>query len=366
MKIKTITCHDVYNAGASLQAYALQTYLKNLGHDVEIIDYKPPYLSNHYSFSAVNPAFDKPFVKQIYLLAKFPERLKAYYSKRKSNFDAFKNKYMCLTEKQYHTNAELKDDPPIADVYFAGSDQIWNPLFNNGKDPAFYLEFAPKNSVKASYAASFSVESLPADFAEKTKHYLSGFDYISVRESSGINILNTLGFKNCYNVCDPVFLLDTSEWDKLTFDFLHEDYLLIYDFDNSDKVKYIAEQLANKKNLKIYSVFNLSYADKCFYNEGPLGFLSLIKNSKFVISNSFHATAFSIIFNIPFCVINRKENINTRMKDLLDSLELHNRLILDTRQLQFANLLENISCYRELKQIVDSSKNFINMVLNDE
>ena len=76
MQIKIITCHDVYNHGASLQAYALQTYLINLGHDVVIIDYKPDYLSGHYSLSAVsNPKFDKPIIKQFYLLAKLPGRL---------------------------------------------------------------------------------------------------------------------------------------------------------------------------------------------------------------------------------------------------------------------------------------------------
>ena len=77
MEIKTITCHDVYNAGASLQAYALYTYLKKLGHEVEIIDYKPDYLSNHYSFTSINPDYNKAILKQLYILAKFPTRLKA-------------------------------------------------------------------------------------------------------------------------------------------------------------------------------------------------------------------------------------------------------------------------------------------------
>ena len=77
MRICTITCHDVYNAGASLQAYALQTYLKSLGHDVKIIDYKPDYLSQHYRLDVVaNPKYDKPLLKQAYLLAKLPGRLR--------------------------------------------------------------------------------------------------------------------------------------------------------------------------------------------------------------------------------------------------------------------------------------------------
>lgn len=78
MKIKTITCHDVYNVGASLQAYALVTYLRKLGHDAQIIDYKPDYLSNHYSLWGLgNPAYDKPILRELYNLAKLPGRLKA-------------------------------------------------------------------------------------------------------------------------------------------------------------------------------------------------------------------------------------------------------------------------------------------------
>lgn len=356
MKIKTITCHDVYNAGASLQAYALQTYLKNLGHDVEIIDYKPPYLSNHYSFSSINPAYDKPIIKQLYLLAKFPGRLHAYFSKRKSNFDAFKRDYLCITEKQYHSCEELIKDPPLADVYFAGSDQIWNPMFNNGKDPAFYLDFAPKDATKASYAASFAVDKIPQECENLIKSYLTNFDYISVRESGGIKILNSLGFNNCFNVCDPVFLLEKEYWEKLTFKISEEDYLLIYDFDSSEKVKSIAQKVAKEKGLKIYSIFNLSYADKCFFNEGPLGFLSLVKNSKFVVSNSFHATAFSIIFNIPFCVVNRNENINERMKDLLNIFNLKN----------YNKTLDYKSINLAIKNYSEKSKRYIDFVTSTQ
>ena len=153
MKIRTITCHDVYNVGASLQAYALQTYLKSLGHDVKIIDYKPDYLSKHYRLDVVgNPKYDKPFVREAYLLAKLPERLHAL--PRKKTFDSFTAKHLDLT-RRYTSNEELQADPPEADVFFAGSDQIWNPLFPNGKDPAFYLDFA-LHGIRASYAASFA------------------------------------------------------------------------------------------------------------------------------------------------------------------------------------------------------------------
>ena len=129
MRIKTITCHDVYNAGASLQAYALVTYLRSLGHEAEIIDYKPDYLA-HYRLTGINnPRYDKPVIRELYTLAKLPGRFKARHGKRKKSFDAFTKEFLPTTKRRYISNDDLKQNPPEADVYFAGSDQIWNCFF---------------------------------------------------------------------------------------------------------------------------------------------------------------------------------------------------------------------------------------------
>lgn len=182
MKIKTITCHNVYNAGASLQAYALAAYLRKQGHEVQIIDYVPDYLE-HYKLSGVaNAAYDKPFVREFYNMAKLPGRLLARYGRRKKAFDQFTAQYLPLTERHYNTYAELLEDPPAADVYFAGSDQIWNTLFQNGKDPAFYLQFAPVGRICAAYAASFATRTVAPEYQAQTKAWLKKLDYISVRE----------------------------------------------------------------------------------------------------------------------------------------------------------------------------------------
>lgn len=356
MKIKIITCHDVYNAGASLQAYALLTYLTQLGHDVEIIDYKPDYLSGHYSFTMVNPAYDRPVVKQLYLLLKLPGRIKRFLGIRKSRFDSFKQNFLRISAVKYKSNEELKKNPPEADIVFAGSDQIWNPLFQNGRDPAFYLDFATKNSIKASYAASFAVDKIPWEYINQIERYLKKFDYVSVRETSAIKILDTLNIQKGYCVCDPVFLLERKEWEKLTFPVSEEDYLFVYDFDNNNDIKNLAQKVAYEKKLKIYSFFSVDYADKCFDKEGPLGFLSLIKNAKFVLSNSFHATAFSIIFERPFAVVNRREEINTRMRDLLDIFHL------EATTEQF----DRIFLDRYMSAYVEQSKQYIELVLNDK
>lgn len=360
MIIKTITCHDVYNLGASLQAYALQKYLENKGHEVEIIDYKPNYLSGHFKLWGVyNPIFDKPIIKQLYLIAKLPGRIKAL--KRKKAFDEFTKNHLKLT-KRYHSNEELKNDCPKADVYIAGSDQIWNTLFPNGKDPAFYLDFVPQGKKKISYAASFATKDIADDLKPFVRRMLSNLDSVSIREKSSLPLLASLGRPDGVAVCDPVFLLEKREWEKIVSQSLsfNKDYVLTYDFESNSTIKEIALRLKKEKGLKIYNVgpFIMSYADKNYVNAGPLEFLSLISHSSFVISNSFHATAFSIIFNKEFCVVNREEEINNRMESLLTDLHLIKRLVTGFH-LELLNNINHDDVQLLLHKYVDNSKKYL-------
>lgn len=323
LSIKTITCHNVYNVGASLQAYALLSYLKSLGHQVEIIDYKPDYLKHYELWGVRNPRYNRRIFREIYNLLKLPKRIKNRFSKRKKAFDDFTKKYLCVTKNRYRTNQEMKNGRISADVFFAGSDQIWNTLFQNGKDPAFYLEFAPESAICASYAASFATDDVAEEWKEKVAAWIKKLDFVSVREKSGLGILNNFGREDACQAVDPVFLLSRDIWESLLDNKKeNEDYLLIYDFDNNQELNEKAVNIAKKNGWKIYSIFQNNICDKCFYDEGPLEFVNLVKNAKFVLSNSFHATAFSIIFERQFAVFERKEKINTRMRDLLKSLDI--------------------------------------------
>ena len=334
MRIKTITCHDVYNHGASLQAYALQRYLSELGHDVEIIDYKPDYLSGHYKlWSVSNPVFDKPIIKQLYLLAKLPGRLVAL--RRKKKFDEFTKKYLRLTKQRYHSNEELKANPPKADVYIAGSDQIWNTLFQNGRDAAFYLDFAPKSAKRIAYAASFATKDVVEEYKPFVQSMLRGLDCISLRERMSLPLLESLGRNDGVAVCDPVFLLSKEQWNQLLASKKKTapQYLLVYDSDKSEKLKHIARRIACERGLAIYNIssFKLSYASKDYWCSSPIDFVRLIRDADCVVSNSFHATAFSLIFQRDFCVVNRSEAINERMLSLLEQYGLQDRLIIENR-----------------------------------
>lgn len=327
MNIKTITCHNVYNLGASLQAYALAAYLQGQGHEVEIIDYQPLYL-RHYRLAGVpNSRFDKLFLREAYQIAKFPGRLyDRLTSKRKKTFDRFTAEYLPVTQTTYSDIAALRTAPPEADLYIAGSDQIWNPLFRNGKDPAFFLDFVPEGKRRISYAASFAVERLEKQDVNRMKPWLEQLDAVSVRESSGMALLDDIGIKAVQSV-DPVFLLPRKSWEKIAVLPALQDYILIYDFDNSSQIKEIAKAISQETGKKIVSLFPTDWADAVWANAGPCEFLGAIQNAGVVLSNSFHATAFSLIFQKDFYVVNRTEGINARMKDLVGDLGLANRLI---------------------------------------
>lgn len=329
MKIKTITCHDVYNLGASLQAYALQKYLESQGHKVEIIDYMPEYQCRQFRLCIIsNSLYDKPFIKQLYLLAKLPRRLMAL--KRKNAFDEFTTKYLKLT-RRYNSYEELMADPPEADVYIAGSDQIWNTLFHNGRDAASYLDFGKPEVKRISYAASFATPDIVPEYREFVKEKLKGIDCISIREKTSLPLLASLGRPDGMAVCDPVFLLNKEQWLEIIKDEpnVNEKYVLVYLTDKSDEIEQIAKDIKKTTGWKIFVVGGIksTYADRSFFNTGPLEFLKLISDAQFIISNSFHATAFSLIMEKNFCVVNRKEGINERMKSVLADYDLIERLV---------------------------------------
>lgn len=327
MKIRTITCHHVYNHGAYLQAYALVAYLHSLGHDAKIINYRPSYLRGHYNLWGCPMKYRKCGIGWLYILAKLPQRIKAL--KRKSVFDDFFHRHLPLTENEYLSIEELRNNPPEADCYIAGSDQIWNTSFKNGTDPGFFLDFGSSNTRRISYAASFATDFLNEGTQDFVKSNLHRFNRISVRESSGIKILSSMGFSG-EEVVDPVFLLSSDQWNVIASSGNTTDnYILIYDFENSPEIRNIATRLSKLKSLKIYSIShsNLNYTDRNFINFGPATFVELVKNATCIISNSFHGSAFALLYNKDFFVVNRADGLNVRMRDLLNKYGLTNRII---------------------------------------
>lgn len=354
MKILTITCHRPHNYGAVLQTFALNHYLRASGYDARVIDYTSK------SHGGISDKYkNNPFAKIIRSILLIPDKLKG-----KNNFGKFLNNFVKLTEKPYFSYQELLNDPPVADVYITGSDQVWNCEIPTGNDDAYFLSFALPNSKKISYAASMALETLSEEQKKRYFKLLKDFHSISVRETSSINILKSIGLNGVTSVLDPVFLLDKQEWADLAETTNYKErYVLVYGFNRQKNVFDFAKKIAKQKKMKVYSVNTrwldiLNCTDRYFWSVSPNEFISLIKNAEIVITNSFHGISFSIIFEKEFYAFTKGKTGNSRMKDLLKSLNLDSRLT----EYGFNSLMEPID-YKAVETILskqkDQAKEFI-------
>lgn len=367
MKIRTMTCHHVYNYGASLQAFALQHYLESIGHDVKIIDYRLP-CHVRYEFFTPRPGSKcakivskYPYLK--YLLSPIANRGDLKMWGRKKAFDFFDKKYLHLTSR-YKTKEQLVSHPPHADVYIVGSDQVWNPTYPYWNDLGYFLSFGDKSVKRISYAASFGVASIPDSKNDYYKEQLSIFDRLSVREQSGVSIINHLGL-SAIQCIDPVFLLSEKEWiDTLGLKKQKRNYILVYDFLHNDSrmMDYVV-RLSKETGLKIVSVNDYSdtpYADEQINDAGPIDFLTLILNAEYVICNSFHATVFSIIFRKRFVTFPLVGHSNSsRMKDILNMLSLDD--LFNPSDLSYIRKTVDYDNIMVIMQsMIDKSKKYLN------
>lgn len=357
MKVGIITCNRANNYGARLQAYALWRHLTMMGHDTSVIDYCPPYLDFNIRLLYNPGASVKEWVK---LLVRYAERQRSI---RKFEYlEEFSSKMTHLTDVRYNSIKELRTNPPVADVYIAGSDQIWNTRFANGQDPAFYLDFGNMRTRRISYAASFATESIDDSLSDFIRQSLKRMDAVSVREDSGRKIAADLGIE-AEVCCDPAFLLDASQWDEICAPrHTDERFLMVYDLEKSANIKEVAKKIAKSERLKVYSMSNrpLGYSDRDFSDCTPSIFLWLIKNAEYVVSNSLHATIFSIIFRKDFFVVDRDDGLNVRMHDLLRGCRLNHRIVFpDTDQEELQSHIDYSDVCRIVNSNIESSKKWL-------
>lgn len=342
MKTATITLHDTDNCGSSLQAYALQCFLSNNGIENEIIDYVPAYTKN-------NGRPFKTFVRKI-----------IYHratKKREQKFASFVHNNLKLTKMHYTTLEQLRNNPPQADCFITGSDQLWNSMYLCGRDPAFYLNFTTKK--KIAYAVSVGREQIPNSNLDIIKRNAKGFHWISVRERTSVKQLDGLELKSgpVQHVCDPVLLNPVRCYEKIRGERMHQGkYILVYlaqDVDIRMLENYI-QNLRNKLGAEV--VFAGSYRSKCtcdyhFKDMSPSEFLSLIYYADYIVSNSFHATIFSLLYKKQFATILPLEN-SIRIKDLLDTLGLSDRAIAEGNTYLQKDITQ--SRYNEIEELLNS------------
>lgn len=364
-----MTCHHVYNYGATLQAYALQTYLESQGHNVEIIDYRLPTHMRYELFTPYPKGRIYELVKRIpvlkYVVCPFRNRKMLRTWGRKKAFDDFDKHYLHLSSVTYHNINEIRSNPPAADVYIAGSDQIWNTDALNGKDLGYYLDFGGKSVRRISYAASFGISKIKEGLEDFVATELRKFDRISVREKTGLRILNKLGLDGTL-VVDPVFLLNKEQWIcNLNLKEKEGNYILLYDFLHDDEaIRNFALTLSKQKGLKIVSVNDISeapYANVQINNAGPIEFLQYLLNATYVVSNSFHATAFSLIFQKEFAAFSLiSQHNSSRMKDLLQEVGLIDRFNPVDIEI-FNKSINSKNVFTQLSISISDSKIFLNI-----
>ena len=367
--IKIITLHCPLNYGAALQAYALKTYLRAIGQDAELIDYRPDYIvdKQKYTYVGKKSIAKNVIAKCAYIFAKFPSRYKI-----KHNFSIFMKKELCKGDNIYRSIEDLRRDIPQADVFFTGSDQIWNTQMENGWDDAYFLSFVSKGK-KCSYAASMAKSSvLTSEEEQRFKQKLEDFDMISVREENAKNILQPLVRQEIRWVLDPVFLLSESKWkmmaDKAEEKVTEQKYILIYPMGDGLNVISTAQKLSKETGLPIYSISKTIRSQgvtRQFNGYTPYEFLHLIQNAQYVVTNSFHGTSFSIIFKKNFwaCSIG---NTSSRITSLLQSLDLSHRFLLDGEEKDsFTETIDYGKTYKKLEERLLYSKSYIDSCINE-
>ena len=383
MKIGVITIEQVGNYGAELQCYAAQKVLQNIGCDAEIIDYCY-YKDYRYKDSKMSEPFvPMTFKERIFYVLKYrivnrfvDKFLLLFNSKiarRNSRFAAFHAENTKMS-RRYMSMPELYEASMDYDVFVTGSDQVWNPGAQSSIEP-YFLTFAPDYAKKISFAASFGVSEIEPNLRERYKEYLSRYDFISVREQNACDIVKQLVGKDAECVLDPTLLLTKDEWMKVArqYDNVPERYVLVYTLFESPAIFSLAKKVAKEKGISVLMITKRAYfvshieGISNISDAGPAEFVSIIAGADYVVTDSFHGTAFSINFGIPFlAIVSLKNNNNSRMESLLKVVGLSGRMVYEEKEVSSLIYNDNID-FKEIESHIKkarvTSMNFLNKAL---
>ncbi|MDD6082292.1 MAG: polysaccharide pyruvyl transferase family protein [Oscillospiraceae bacterium] len=284
MNIGILTFNDTLNFGAALQAYALQQTLENFGHNAEIIKYTNKYIENNEKLTSVFSI--NSIIKKIVM----GKGLK----NKEISFRAFEDKYM-------HFGIEMNENVEKVNRYYdrfiTGSDQVWN-MEITGNDWRFFLDFVDDNKKKISYAPSFGNVEFPTVYYEKAAEILKKFHAVSVREESGRDTIKRICGLEAKVVLDPTLLLSKSDWEsRFNCNPIEEKYILVYCPHNKKLVFDFVKKLKRQTGLQVVYLSispRIQTGVKTLYDSSPDKFVNWIKNAEYVVTGSFHGTAFSV------------------------------------------------------------------------
>ena len=342
MKIGILTLPLHTNYGGILQAYALQTVLERMGHEVHVIEEKRRPLS--IPIQNMPFCYGKRIVKNI-IGRKCPIFYEQKYNCEqpiiRQNTDKFIKKYIHIAE--YDDFSDIKESE--YDAIVVGSDQVWRPkYFGLNQIENAYLKFAEGWNIKRiAYAASFGTDEWEYNSKQTSEcgRLLRMFDSVSVREDSGVDLCKRYFGVDAQHVLDPTMLLGKEDYIKLFTDAntpKSKGNLLCYILDETEEKKALIKRVADEKGLIPFNVKSQSDDINSPVSERiqpPLEqWLRGFYDAEFVVTDSFHACVFSILFNKPFIVYGNKARGMSRFMSLLNALGLHDRFL--------ANLKENI------------------------
>ena len=362
-KVGIVTIHKINNYGAALQAYALNRCIRALGHDAKTIDFRTYRVAE--SYKLMRPVENHMDMVRNAQALVYAGKLR----RRKARFDRFLAEKVPMTEQAYYSNAELRQAALDFDTYVCGSDQIWNTHCRN-YDDAFILEFARGRGARISYAASLGADSIHADKQERFRRELSEYKAVSVRERDAVGIIEPLAVKPVAHVCDPVLLLTPEQWREVSAGpLLKEPYIFFYHVKGDiPGMREYLRQLGQQTGMKIVAVtMNLRemlYPNVKRYDAGPEEFLSLIDNAAYVVTNSFHATAFSLLFRKKFMVFAPHGSGPSRLTSILASAGLMDR-VWDKGCVPIETEIDYDAAWKRLDPFVSASREFLTNALED-
>lgn len=353
MKIGIVTYVKCDNYGAELQAYAMQYVFKRLGYDAELLNLEKREKDLTKSASAIIPAITNRFkiygwkapIKIMELVRDVMARKKAskMYAKEEEEkhklFTDFFEESISHSSKYYTLESVYTTDMPY-DVFVAGSDQIWNYMHTDNLD-VYFLMFANRfKAKKISYAASISVPDIPSKLQADYKRYFENLDCIAVRELRGKELVEKYSNKSAEVVLDPTLLVTKGEWKNNVANEIRQNakYVLIYTLSGSFYIRDLAKSIAHRigEDCKVINIKPNFREEKVadgiehLYKVGPKEWVGLLMNAAYIVTDSFHGTAFSINFNVPFTtLVNPTSNMNSRVMSILTITGLQNRIIYD-------------------------------------
>lgn len=340
-KVNLLTIHWGRSYGAVMQTYATSKLLEKCGHDVTVINIIHPKLKYFY----------KRIRNFLYLFMD-------------CQFSLFKHRYFPkLTHKMYDLNSKSL---PKADYVVIGSDQVWNRDITNPIELAYFVNFDDKVK-KVSLASSFgkSEWSESKEYTNEVKGYLEKFEAISVREDTGKNILSNLFGLESTILIDPT--LAYAQFDDLILNKKEKKQIFTFIFSSKQETKNIINAISEDLHLPIFKHSKLSY----YLNNSPRQWLTNIRNSSYIITDSFHGLAFSIIFKKEFFVLCADEKKFTRLKSLLNLLGLEDRYILSVedyikRKKELSKVVNYDEVYKILSVEQKKYQDFIekNLIIN--